>query len=398
MKRNILFVSHSAELYGAERVLLLTIEGLNKEKFNSILVLPRSGPFGELAEKLRIETFYVPSKWWITEKRNIWKQPFSWLWNLKSFVQMSRLIDEKKIDLVFSNSAVNFTGALAARRKNVPHVWSVHEILEGPSSVVCFLLGKRALFRLISALSTRIIVNSDTTGLPFNKQNKLRKINIGVRGNHEHTVSENALRRRFGFDPEDFVIGVVGKIYPEKGQKEVIEALNMIVNNYPQVRLLVVGEVRNAGYQRKIQKYISANNLEKHVAMTGYRTEIYTILSMLNLLVVASTVESFGRVALEAMAVKTPVLAVRKGGISEVIFPGESGFLVESRDPKVLAQGICSVLESPEHVSRIIEKGYQEVQEKYSVKNQIRSTEEVLKECLESESEDRRSDLERTAS
>ena len=298
---------------------------------------------------------------------------------------MSRLIDENNIDLVFSNSAVNFTGALAARWKNVPHIWSVHEILEGPSSAVRFLLGRRALLGIISALSARIIVNSDTTGFPFKKRKKLRKVNIGVRGNNEYIISKEALRQRFGFDPKDFVIGVVGKIYPEKGQKEVVEAVNLMVKTYPQVKLLIVGEVRNAGYQRKIQRYILANHLERHVTVTGYHTDIYTILSMLNLLVVASTVESFGRVALEAMAVRTPVLAVRKGGISEVISPGESGFLVESRDPKVLAQGICSVLDSPEQASRIIEKGYQEVQEKYSVENQIRCTEEVLKECLESE-------------
>jgi glycosyltransferase involved in cell wall biosynthesis len=388
MKRNILFVSHSAELYGAERVLLQTIQGLNKETFNSILVLPKSGPLGRLAEELGIETFCVPSKWWITEKRKVWKQPFSWLWNLKSLVQMSRLIDKKKIDLVFSNTAVNFTGAIAARLKNIPHIWSVHEILEGSSSPVGFLLGKLALVGIISALSTRIIVNSEMTGLPFKKNDKLRKVNIGVRGSRKDKVSGDALRRRLGFDPKDFVIGVVGKIYPEKGQKEVVEAVNMIIKTNPQVRLLIVGGVKNAGYQRKIQKFISVNHLERHVVVTGYQQDILEILSMLNLLVVASIVESFGRVALEAMAVKTPVLAVRRGGISEVISPGENGFLVESRDPKILAQGIRSVLESPEQVSKITEKGYQKVQEKYSLEIQIGGTEKVLKECFESEFED----------
>lgn len=385
MKRNILFVSHSAELYGAERVLLLTIEGLNKEKYNPILALPRSGPFGELAEKLGIETFYVPSKWWVTEKNKVWKQPISWLWNLISLVRLSNLIDKKKIDLVFSNSVVNFTGAIAAKLKQIPHIWSVHEVLEGSSSLVSFLLGRRALVGIISALSTRVIVNSDVTGLPFKKYDKMRKVNIGVRENHKDRVSSDELRQRFGFDAEDFVIGVVGKIYPEKGQKEVVEALNMIIKTHPQVRLLIVGGVRHTGYQRKIQRYISVHNLESHVVITGYQKDIFDILSILNLLVVASNVESFGRVALEAMAVKTPVLAVKRGGISEVITPGESGFLVESRDPKILTLGIQAVLESPEQVSRIIEEGYQTVQEKYSLENQIRDTERVLEECFESE-------------
>jgi glycosyltransferase involved in cell wall biosynthesis len=386
MKKNILFVSHSAELYGAERVLLLTIQGLNKAKFKPILVLPKSGTFEKKTEKLGIETFFVPSKWWITEKGRIWKQPLSWLWNVKSFMQISKLIDKKDIDLVFSNSVVNFSGAIAAKWKKIPHIWSIHEILDGPSSGVGFLLGKRALIGIIYALSTRIIVNSDVTGLPFKKRDKLRKVPMGVERHPKDKVSSDRLRRRFGFSPEDFVIGVVGKIYPEKGQKEVVEAVKRISNIYPQARLLIAGDVRNEDYQRKIQKYIFVNHLEKHVVMTGYYPDVYDILSILNLLVVASDIESFGRVALEAMAVKTPVLAVRRGGIVEVLSSGESGFLVESRDPKVLAQGIRSVLENPAQAARIIEKGYLTVQKNYSIGNQIRCTEEILEECLEQKS------------
>jgi len=388
MKKNILFVSHSAELYGAERVLLQTIEGLNKEKFRPILVLPRSGPLEEETEKLGVETVHVPSKWWLTERGKTWKQPFSWLWNLKSIFRLSQLINKKDVDLVFSNSAVNFTGALAAKWRKVPHIWSVHEILEGTSSVMSFLLGKRALVGMISALSTRIIVNSDTTGLPFKQQGKVRKVTIGVKRNQGDKVSRGVLRQDFGFNLGDFVVGVVGKIYLEKGQKEVVEAIGMIVKTWPQVRLLLVGEIRDKSYHRKIQKSILDNHLENHVVVTGYQKEISNILSMIDLLVVASNIESFGRVALEAMSVKTPVLAVRRGGISEVVSPGESGFLVESRDPEVLAQAIISILENQEHAHLVTMTGYQIVEEKYSLENQIKGTERVLKECLESESID----------
>lgn len=299
---------------------------------------------------------------------------------------MSQLIRKRNIDLVFSNSAVNFTGALAAKWRRVPHIWSVHEILEGTSSIVSFLFGKRALVGIISALSTRIIVNSDATGLPFKQRGKVRKVIIGVKKNRGDMVPRNSLRQRFGFGPKDFVVGVVGKIYLEKGQKEVVEAIRKIVKTCPQVRLLIVGEARDKSYYRKVQKSVLVNQLEKHVVITGYQKEISSILSTIDLLVVASSVESFGRVALEAMSVKTPVLAVRRGGISEVISPGESGFLVESRNPEVLAQAIVSILENREFVRRVAETGCQIVEEKYSLENQIKSTERVLKECLDSES------------
>ena len=62
MKRKILFLSHSAELYGAEKVLFQTIDGLNKQEFQPILVLPRTGPLRGEAEKLAVETVLVPSK------------------------------------------------------------------------------------------------------------------------------------------------------------------------------------------------------------------------------------------------------------------------------------------------------------------------------------------------
>lgn len=389
MRKNILFVSHSAELYGAERVLLRTIEGLNEEEFKPVLVLPRSGPLEEEAEKLGVETVHVPTKWWLTERRKTWRQPFSWLWNLKSVSRVSRLISEKDVALVFSNSAVNFTGALAAKWRKVPHIWSVHEILEGTGSVLSFLFGRRALVGMISALSARIIVNSDATGLPFKQLRKVRKIAIGVKRSQELKESRDVLRRKFGFDPRDFVVGVVGKIYLEKGQKEVVEAMSMIVRTWPHVRLLLVGEIRDKSYHRKLQKSILDNHLEKHVVVAGYQREISNVLSMIDLLVVASSIESFGLVALEAMSVKTPVLAVRGGGISEVVLPGESGFLVESRNPEVLAQAIISILENQEHALKVARKGFQIVEEKYSLENQIESTERVLWECLETESKDR---------
>ena len=158
--------------------------------------------------------------------------------------------------------------------------------------------------------------------------------------------------------------------------------------NHPDVKLLVVGEVRDKAYFNKIQRFISARKLEERVIFTDYLPEIFDVLALLDLLVIASCVESFGRVAVEAMSVKTPVLAVRKGATTEIITPGENGFLVDSSDPEVLAEAILSIRDNPEQVRKIAEKGYQLVREKYTVENQIKETEEIVRECLGSKAED----------
>lgn len=382
MKRKILFLSHSAELYGAEKVLLQTIDGLNKQEFQPILVLPRTGPLREAAEKLAVETLLVPSKWWMTEKNRIWKQPFSWFWNMKSIVRIGRLIKQKGIDLVYTNSAVNFSGALAARWKRVPHIWSIHEILGTKNAAVRFLLGKRVLVSLLSALSTRIIVNSEATGHAFGRRDKVRIVPIGFKWSLGDRGLRQILRQKFGFKSTDYVIGIVGKIYPEKGQQKVVESISLVIKTNPEVKLLVVGEVKDTGYFNRMQQYISAGGLEDHVSFTGYQQDIYGVLTLLDLLVIASCVESFGRVAVEAMSVKTPVLAVRKGAISEIITAGENGFLVDSPDPAVLAEAVLSIRENQEQTRKVVEEGFRIVREKYTVGNQMKRTEEVIRECL----------------
>ena len=359
-----------------------TIEGLNKTEFQPILVLPRDGPFYLKAKKLAVETVLIPSKWWLTERNRLWKQPFSWLWNLKAIVRIARLIKKKGIDLVYSNSAVNCCGALAARWKGIPHIWSIHEILGITHAPVRFFFGRRALVSLISALSTKIIVNSETTGQPFRGSRKVHTVSIGFKWSLQDRGLREIYRQKFGFRPTDFVIGIVGKIYPEKGQKNVVESIAMVNSNHPEVKLLVVGDVGNAGYFKKIQRVIKNQKLAESVIFAEYQPKIFDVLALLDLLVVASRVESFGRVAVEAMSVKTPVLAVRGGAMTELITAGENGFLVASPDPKVLTEAVLFIRDNPELIRAAVENGYRQVREKYTVENQIRTTEEIVRECL----------------
>ncbi len=383
MRKKILFFSHSSELYGAERVLLQTINGLNTKEFHPVLILPSTGPLHEEAKKIAVETFVVPSKWWLTEKNRIWKQPLSWLWNLKSVVRIALLIGQQDIDLVYSNSAVNFCGALAAKWKRIPHVWSVHEILDISSAPVRFLLGKKVLIALVSALSAKIISYSEAAGLPFRKTDKVRLVPIGFKWNLGERGLKEMLRQKFGLSARDCIIGTIGKIYPEKGQDKVVESIRLVKKNRPDVKLVIVGDVGCKRYFNRIERYVVAQGLEQNVIFMGYQPEIFNILEVMDLLVIASSVESFGRVAVEAMSVQTPVLAVRMGATAEVITAGENGFLVDSPDPEVLADAILSILENPALARTVAERGCRFVREKYILERQIKKTEEVIRECLE---------------
>ncbi|MDP2914117.1 MAG: glycosyltransferase family 4 protein [Candidatus Aminicenantes bacterium] len=380
--KNILFISHSAELNGAELWLLETLKRLDRRSYAPFLIVPRPGPLLDAAADLGLETFVVSMKWWITERSRIWRQPFAWIWNLKSVKKIAAIIRERSIDLVFTNSAAMNTGAKAARRMGIPHVWAIHEVLRGPSPFLRYLFGGRALTRYIVKSSVRVIVNSEITRAAFAGAENVILIHNGVDIQAGDEGRQSSIRRDLGIAADDLVAGIVGKIYEGKGQREAILAVAALSGKYPNLKLLVVGEVRKEGYYDGLRKIVRENGLEGRVLFVGYHPDLVDILKVMNVLIVASVVESFGRAALDGMAAGVPVLAVRAGGLPEIIQHGRNGFLIDSREPKEIALALEHLFLNPVEVRLAVEGGWKTVREKFSIARQIEGIERVLAETI----------------
>jgi glycosyltransferase involved in cell wall biosynthesis len=380
---NVLFVSHSSELNGAERMLLDTIRGLDRRKFSPILAVPCPGRLTEAGAGAGIECLVLPMKWTLTEPTKVWKQPFSRLWNIRGTGAAARLIRCRGIGLVVTNTAAVWTGAYAARRAGVPHVWFVHEILDGERPLLKDIFGRKALVRRMTRLSDRIVANSEASARAFAGSGKAVVIGNGIAVWSGPAPDMSALRSSLGIEPGAPVVGVVGKIYPGKGQMETVLAAGILRRARPGLRLLVVGAVDDARYHERIREAVGRLGLERNVLFLGYRDDLEGILGLLDVLVVASSVDSLGRIALEAMATGTPVVAAAKGGLPEVVRDGETGLLVESAEPGLLAAGIARLLDDPTLARRLGEGGRRFVAANYSLEGQIRKIERVLEECLE---------------
>ena len=379
--KKICFLSHTSELNGAELNLLQILEGIDRQKFYPSLIVPREGLLLEEAKKLGIEAEVIPAKWWLTEKAKIWKQPLAWIWNIRAVLGLARWIGQKKIDLVFSNSSASFSGALAAKKTHVPHVWYIHEILGGEAPQLTYMFGQRTLARKIVRFSCRVLVNSLATETFFADKKNVQLVYNGVQLQSEDRYETQVLGRQWGLDNQDIVFGMVGKICEEKGQREVITALGMLGKDQP-LKLLVVGEVKSKAYFSELKKICDAYDIRERVIFTGYRRDVLHVLHLMNCLIVASSAESFGRTVIEAMSVKTPVIAVKSGGIPEVIFHGTNGFLLNSREPVVIQEGMLSFLKDQDAYTRAADEGYRTVQEKYLLSAQVKKIEQVLEECL----------------
>ncbi|MBP6965790.1 MAG: glycosyltransferase family 4 protein [Armatimonadetes bacterium] len=148
------------------------------------------------------------------------------------------------------------------------------------------------------------------------------------------------------------VFAAVGQITPWKGQLEVIRAFGMIAGEFPEAALLIVGEAKFSGaesrydtraYERQLREEVSALGLDGRVVFTGERRDVPAVMRASDAVVLGSWEEPFGRVLIEAMAAGKPVIATRAGGVPEIVSDGETGILVEPRDPGSMADAMRSI-------------------------------------------------------
>jgi glycosyltransferase involved in cell wall biosynthesis len=379
--KKICFLSHTSELNGAELNLLQILEGINRQKYNPTIIVPQEGLLLDEAKKLGIEAEVIPSKWWLTEKGRVWKQPIAWIWNKRAVLGLARWIKQKQIDLVFSNSSASSSGALAAKKTDVSHIWYIHEILGGGTAQLTYLFGQRALSRKILRFSCRVLVNSLATKAFFADNKNVRLVYNGVQLQDLERDDSQMLGRQWGLDNQDIVFGMVGKICKEKGQREVITALGMLGKDSP-LKLLIVGHVKSKAYLAELREICEAYDIKERVIFTGYRRDVLNVLGLMDCLIVASCAESFGRTVIEAMSVKVPVIAVKSGGIPEIISHGTNGFLLSSREPEVIKEQMVSFLNDQDAYTQAAEDGYRTVKEKFLLSNQVKKIEHALEECL----------------
>ena len=174
--------------------------------------------------------------------------------------------------------------------------------------------------------------------------------------------STDALRLRFGIPDNRKVLLYVGRISPEKGALELVKAFQALLRLRQDVFLLLVGEMRFGGNSDRRAVY--GNEVRSlSQSMVGYcqlagvvpPDEVPNYYRLGDLLVVPSQCEeTFGLVAIESMAAGTAVLAVRKGGLPELVIPHQTGFFIDDTgDSEQFALQMSTLLDKPQLLANV---------------------------------------------
>lgn len=279
-------------------------------------------------------------------------------------------IREHEIDVVYTNTVTVIEGALAARIAGLPHVWHLRERVAGNSQLAA-LFPDFSIPWIVGALSTRTIANSiylRRTYSCYALRDKIAVVYNGVDAHafDEHRGSSSAIKAEFNIPASARVGAIVGAVIPRKGQHLLIEALCRVVRTHPDLVFLIVGQ----GYPehlRQLQDRARHCGIERNLRFTGFRTDIPRILGGIDLLVIASDQEPFGRTAIEAMAAHVPVVATRCGGPEETIVDGVTGLLVPVGDAASMADALVALVSDPGLARRLAESGRARFDERFTL-------------------------------
>jgi glycosyltransferase involved in cell wall biosynthesis len=201
-------------------------------------------------------------------------------------------------------------------------------------------------------------------------------------------LDRRSARARLGLGEAEPVLAVIGQISPHKGQSDAIRALATVREAHPDARLLLAGSVKFAGratrfdnraYREDLTRLAHRLRVADAALFLGERGDIAEILSAVDVLLVPSWYEPFGRVALEAMTMRVPVIATSVGGISEVIDDGVDGLVLPPRDPGAWARAIDELLSDGERRARMGARGRKKAEREFSARRHASEIMEVYR-------------------
>jgi len=274
-----------------------------------------------------------------------------------------------------------------------PIAWLCHVpvVIETPHVREAWRHGWRASYfidRAIGYTVDRYVAVSQANARYLMEEKRIRPEKITVIRNgcdltrfHPFHVVPAGMKEALGFRQSDPVIAVIGRLEPQKGHRILVDALQIVRTEFPQVRLVCVGD---GSLRAELETYVSASGLDDAVRFVGFQGNIADWFALADMTVLPSFFEGLPIVAIEALAAARPVVATAVDGTPEIVVDGRTGFTVGPGDPSALANAIQRLLRDPELCQALGRNGRQFVVEEFDVRKQVQQTQDLYLHALAS--------------
>ena len=361
----VLLLSNHGEIVGGGEVSLLTLlKGLDRSHWAPIVVVPSEGTVAIRCRALGLPTHVVP----LPSLRCPGPAMF------RSLAHLTRLVRDTGVTLLHANgSRAMFYAGMVGRLVGRPVVWHLRVWRRD-----------HQLDWLLALLATRTIAISEVVRARLLRWPRAyKRCSVVPNGIDLETFfplkDAVSVRDALGIPPTARLIGTVGRLVRFKGHKYLLDALVRLRHSHPTVRLLIVG----GGPERDtLERYAQERGLVEAAMFLGHRADVADLLVAMELFILPSEAEDFGRVLLEAMATGRPVVATAAGGVPEVVEANVTGLLVEPADAAALAEAVSTLLADPRRAQAMGQAGRQRVEKYFTMTRHTQLIEAVYQDIL----------------
>ena len=343
---------------GGQNQVLLTVNGLREIGQRAALV---AHPGGELRRRASEGLELIP----IAPRTEV---------DLSAAWRLSRVVKKLRPDVVHAHDphgiamaalALSFAGGAPAPVLVASRRVDFH--LKGNSlsrwkyrQVDCFITASEAIRQLLVA-----------DGIPAARTVTVHE---GIDVEHVEAAARVNLHEVFWLPHHAPIVGNVAALVPHKGQRYLVDAAHLVVQEVPDARFVILGEGELRDHlERQVREY----RLEKHVLLPGFRTDVLGCIKGFDLFVMSSVTEGLGTSLLDAMACGKPIVATDAGGIPEVVDHGVTGTVVPVRDPHAMATAIVELLSDESRRRTMGAAGLERVRARFTVEQMVAATAKV---------------------
>lgn len=362
---------------GVEEHVLSLVKGIDKNRFQPFIVAPV-----KLLESLQPDL--EPGEAEVFPLR---------INSLRDWHEMKRFfhfLRSNRIHLVNTHMFIaTFYYAPIARLAGIPVVLETTHLMEKWRLGKGFLrrnsfLIDRAFYVLIDkALAVSHACKRDLVKMKGISPDKVVVVQNGrdlVNFHPEDTSRRTELRKKYGYNPADYVFGVFARLNHQKGHKYLLTAIKILKDQGITVKVVFVGD---GELKDPLMAQCRELEISEQIVFAGFQKDMPGFLSMVDVMVLPSLYEGLPLCVIEALAMEKPVIATAVDGTPEIVIPDRTGILIEAEDTEGLAEALSFALKNRESIQQMAKNGREFVLENFSIQRQVHETEALYEElCL----------------
>lgn len=363
------FYCSSLSWGGLEMNTLRHAEWMKERGHEVLLVCVKSTPLYKAAEKSKIRV--------ITVKRS--KKNF----DFSSALSLKKILKKEGVEVVWFRdkrdlSTIGMAKTFSMRKRKVLY----HQAMQ--IGVRKTHLIHTIRFNKIDAWVTPLLYLKEqiATRTKFN----LKRVHVIPLAIDRQRFAKNGLNRedareKFGFQSNDVVVGIIGRIDPHKAQQFVKNAVADLMDKHPTLKLLIVGNKTEGeweDYYKTLKKDVRDNHSNGHVQLLPFMDDVTTFYNAIDVFVMSSAKETFGMVTIEAMMSGKKIIGSNTCGTLELLHDGKFGYYFTPNQPETFKVALLKILNNPLQAEKKSKAAQAYAETNFDHNNECNLLEEVL--------------------